>query len=207
MLRQRGHYVFVRFRRKGKRLVVDLVETRRVDGKVKSDHVARLGSIALPEPFPTAERVRFWRGLKARWRDLVDRLGNRVSADDRRRALRAIAARIAKPGELEERTLDAEPLKRHVEFWDGQSAQQNAFFEKVAAKHAAFVNLANSARADAQENYVRVLQGAPIAAAAVADGNETMLKYLVIEAGGKPPAPADKAFDRKARGVIRPPKA
>jgi hypothetical protein len=40
-----------------------------------------------------------------------------------------------------------------------------------------------------------VLQGAPIAADAVADGNETMLKYLVIEAGGKPPA--DKAFDRK----------
>jgi hypothetical protein len=132
--------MFVRFRRKGKRLVVDLVETRRVDGKVKSDHVARLGSITLPEPFPLTERVRFWRGLKTRWRDLIDRLGNRVSADDRRNALKAITARIAKPGELEERALDAEPLKRQVEFWDGQSAQQNAFFEKVAARHAAFVN-------------------------------------------------------------------
>jgi hypothetical protein len=189
--------MFVRFRRKGKRLVVDLVETRRLGGKVKSEHVARLGSITLPEPFPTAERVRFWRGLKARWRDLIDRLGNRVSAGDRRNALKAIAARIGKPGELEERALDAEPLKRQVEFWEGQSAQQNAFFEKVAAKHAAFVHLANSARAQAQESYVRVLQGAPIAAAAVADGNETMLKFLVIEAGGKPPAPTDKAVDRK----------
>jgi hypothetical protein len=50
--------------------VVNLVDTRRIGGKVVSDHIARLGSVALPEPISAGERILFWRNLKKRWRDL-----------------------------------------------------------------------------------------------------------------------------------------
>jgi hypothetical protein len=89
--------MFVRFRRSRHRLVVSLIESRRVNGGVVSEHVAALGSVALPEPVGPRERVRFWRELKNRWLDLVERMGNRVTAEDRRRAVAAIHARIPKP--------------------------------------------------------------------------------------------------------------
>jgi hypothetical protein len=49
--------LFVRFRSVRHRLVVDLVETRRETGKVRSEHIARLGSVALPEPISVRERA------------------------------------------------------------------------------------------------------------------------------------------------------
>lgn len=85
--------MFVRFRSVRHRLVVDLVESRREGGKVKGEHLARLGSVALPEPFDLRERLRFWRELKERFRDVAHRLANRVSSDDRRKALAAIHKR------------------------------------------------------------------------------------------------------------------
>jgi hypothetical protein len=52
---QLGHYeLFVRFRSVRHRLVV---ETRRETGKVRSEHIARLGSVALPEPISARERA------------------------------------------------------------------------------------------------------------------------------------------------------
>ena len=91
--------MFVRFRPVRHRLIVDLVETRRDNGRVKSEHIARLGSVALPEPPTMRERIRFWRELKARFRDIAVRLANRVGPDDRRKALAAIHARVPKPTE------------------------------------------------------------------------------------------------------------
>jgi hypothetical protein len=97
--------MFVRFRRSRHRLVVSLIESRRVGGQIVSEHIAALGSVALPEPVGPRERVRFWRDLKERWRDLIERMGNRVTQDDRKKALAAIHARIPKPGEADK--LDA----------------------------------------------------------------------------------------------------
>jgi hypothetical protein len=42
--------MFVRFRAVRHRLVVNLVATRREGGKIKSEHIARLDSVGLPEP-------------------------------------------------------------------------------------------------------------------------------------------------------------
>lgn len=50
----------------------------------------RLGSVALPEPIGAHERVRFWRELRDRLRDIAVRLANRVSSGDRRKALAAM---------------------------------------------------------------------------------------------------------------------
>jgi hypothetical protein len=111
--------MFVRFRVVRHRLVVNLVATRRERGKIVSEHVARLGSAALPEPISAAERILFWRDLKDRWRDLIDRLGNRVTADDRKKAPAAIHARIPKPTEAEEQAMRVAALRNTVEEWEG----------------------------------------------------------------------------------------
>jgi hypothetical protein len=110
--------MFVRFRVVRHRLVVNLVETRREGGKVKSAHIARLGSAALPEPISVGERLLFWSDLKDRWRELIDRLGNRVSADDRKKALAAIHVRIPKPTAAEAQTLRIEAMRDKVEMWE-----------------------------------------------------------------------------------------
>jgi hypothetical protein len=110
--------MFVRFRPVRHRLIVDLVETRRENGKVRSEHIARLGSVALPEPIGPRERVRFWRELKARFRDIAVRLANRVAADDRKKALAAIHARIPKPTEADEQAARIETARDDVAFWE-----------------------------------------------------------------------------------------
>jgi hypothetical protein len=71
--------MFVRFRQ-ARRLQVSLIENRRVDGKVRYDHVASLGAVDVP---PTvADRVAFWRSLHER----LSKLSNRI---DRRREFSA----------------------------------------------------------------------------------------------------------------------
>lgn len=94
--------MFVRIRRLRRRLAVTLIAThrvgRRADGKVKTEHVAALGSAALPEPVDAGERRRFWRELEERFIGL----GSRLSADDRRKARAAIHARIPKRTDGEE---------------------------------------------------------------------------------------------------------
>src|ERR1700730_633111 len=67
--------MFVRFRQTPSRLKVSLVETRRIDGKVRHDHVASLGSIA--KPMTIADRVAFWSALHAR----LAKLSNRIDAE------------------------------------------------------------------------------------------------------------------------------
>jgi hypothetical protein len=116
--------MFVRFRAVRHRLVVDLIETSRIDGKVRSEHIARLGSVALPEPAALAERVRFWRELKGRFREIAVRLANRVSPDDRRKTLAAIHARIPKPTEADEqaheRAIEIEKAQADLAYWERQ---------------------------------------------------------------------------------------
>jgi hypothetical protein len=58
------------FREAGRRLQVSLVETRRHGGKVRHEHVAMLGSVALPAA--VADRLAFWEGLHQR----LSRLSN-----------------------------------------------------------------------------------------------------------------------------------
>ena len=64
--------MFVRFRKMSHRLAISLVETRRIAGKVHSEHVASLGSVEMP--LPVADRIRFWQRLHER----LARLGNRL---------------------------------------------------------------------------------------------------------------------------------
>jgi hypothetical protein len=53
-------------------LNLSLVETRRVDGKVKHEHIAGLGSIATSHD--SAARLAFWAHLHERFGELSDRI-------------------------------------------------------------------------------------------------------------------------------------
>jgi hypothetical protein len=67
--------MFVRFRQTKYRLQVSLVETRRVEGRVRQEHVAQFGSV---EMLPSVEaRIAFWRRLHER----LAQLGNRVAVE------------------------------------------------------------------------------------------------------------------------------
>lgn len=80
--------MFVRFKDTEHRLRVSLVETRRIDGQVKHEHVASLGSCSMPPS--VADRVAFWQRLRER----LAKLSNRVDATAQGKLLGQIHARI-----------------------------------------------------------------------------------------------------------------
>jgi hypothetical protein len=68
--------MFVRFRQQGNRLQASLMQTRRVSGKMQSEHIASLGSV--DAEVSVRERLAFWAKLPER----LARLGNSVGPDD-----------------------------------------------------------------------------------------------------------------------------
>lgn len=80
--------MFVRFRKQGRRLSANLTQTRRVAGKVHSEHVAALGSV--DDPPSVRERFAFWAALPER----LARLGNRLAASEQPKIYEALHARI-----------------------------------------------------------------------------------------------------------------
>jgi hypothetical protein len=80
--------MFTRFKATPSRLQVSLREIRRIAGKVISEHIASLGTVALP--LTVAGRVTFWTGLHER----LTKLGNRVGGEDQGKILGAVHARI-----------------------------------------------------------------------------------------------------------------
>jgi hypothetical protein len=81
--------MFVRFRQYTDRLLqISIIETRRIDGKVRHELVARLGSVAVPPSVP--DRLAFWQLLYERFA----KLPNRVDAATQDKLLGQIHARI-----------------------------------------------------------------------------------------------------------------
>jgi hypothetical protein len=67
------------------------MHTRRVAGKMHSEHIASLGSV--DADVSVRERLAFWAKLPER----LARLGNRVGPDDRDKIIAALGARIPVP--------------------------------------------------------------------------------------------------------------
>src|SRR5229473_1077542 len=92
--------MFIRFRKKGRRLYASLAENSRIDGKVCQTHVSALGSVPLESLMPTPSddaskssaqhRFEFWKTLH----DVMARLGNRVDAATAERMMRQVHERI-----------------------------------------------------------------------------------------------------------------
>jgi hypothetical protein len=100
------------------RIKAILVESVRVGGKPRQRHVAFLGSMSLWQSDHHLAKmnrdtvIRFWRRVRGR----LDKLHNRITADDRKKILADIAKKIGKPPTAAQlKAYD----KRRVAFWKG----------------------------------------------------------------------------------------
>lgn len=106
--------MFVRFRRQSEnRLQVSLVAGYRVDGRVRTEHIAGLGSIAASPS--VADRIAFWAALHER----LAKLSNRIDAEAQAKILGAIHARAPMPTPDEQRAVQLDNAKADAVLWDG----------------------------------------------------------------------------------------
>jgi hypothetical protein len=142
--------MFVRFRQKGDRLQVSLIETRRIDGgKVRHEHVAGLG--AIPTPPSVADRVAFWQRLHER----LGKLGNRVDAATQGKVLGAIHAKVPMVTADEQRALQLENAKADAQFWDDLAGMHTSTVEDhkgLAALAERKITQSEAERANAAEH-------------------------------------------------------
>ena len=103
--------MFAQFREKPARLQVSLIETCRVGGKVRHEHIASLGSIALP--LSISDRIAFWRRLHER----LARLANRIGVETQPKILGAIHAKVPMVTADEQQSLKLENAEADERFW------------------------------------------------------------------------------------------
>ena len=127
------------------RLQISLRECRRVDGKPRSEHIASLGSIALP--MTIAGRVEFYRRASERFSGLA----NRIGADDKKKIVAALRARIQPVTDDDIRTVQRENTEADERLW---SALQGMNAERAEGNKAlAAMASRKGAEADAQAKY------------------------------------------------------
>jgi hypothetical protein len=105
--------MFVRFRQTRLRLQASLIETRRIDGKVRNEHVASLGSVEMPAT--VASRLTFWQRLH----DRLAKLSNRVDAATHAKILGDVHARTPMVTLDEQRALQIENAEADEKLWTG----------------------------------------------------------------------------------------
>jgi hypothetical protein len=159
--------MFVRFRQTERRLQVSLVETRRVDSKVRHEHVAGLGSVE--SPATVMARLVFWQRLHER----LAKLANRVDGAMQSKVLGDVHARIPMVTLDEQRTVQLENAEADERFWAGHRDMNQATAEdhkKLSAKaEQAAANLqaaaadADAKAAAAKERAERIKRGEDVA--------------------------------------------
>jgi hypothetical protein len=155
--------MFVRFRQTKHRLQASLIETRRIDGKVRHEHIASLGSVEVP--LTVGSRLAFWQRLHER----LAKLSNRIDAAMQSKILGAVHARIPMVTPDEQRALQLENAEADERFWAGQRDMDQANAENhkglaTAVGHAIADMQAAAADADtkaaiAKERSERIKRG------------------------------------------------
>jgi hypothetical protein len=141
--------MFVRFPSTPRRLQLSLVETRRIDGKVRHEHIASLG--ALPEPSELSDRIAYWNSLFDRLR----RLDNRLDAAQQNAIFDAINARVPMPTMDEHREFGLANAAADASFWEihaGHCDITAAEHEKLAAVARQTVEQNKAASVEAKAN-------------------------------------------------------
>jgi hypothetical protein len=155
--------MFVRFRQSGHRLQVSLAESRRVDGRVRHDHVASFGSVI--EPPSVAERIDFWQRLNERFA----KLSNRIDAAMQGKILGEVHARIPMVTVEEQRALQLENAQADEKLWaglhdisqglvDGHKALKARVDQTIATNEAAAADAAVNVAA-AKDRIERIKRG------------------------------------------------
>jgi uncharacterized membrane protein len=119
--------MFVRFRQQRRRLQASLMQTRRVSGKMQSEHIASLGSV--DAEVPVRERLAFWVKLPER----LARLANRVGPDDQAKVYAALHARIPMVTPDEQRSIQEINAKDDERFWEAMRDMRTASVEEHKA--------------------------------------------------------------------------
>jgi hypothetical protein len=155
--------MFVRFRQSGHRLQVSLAESRRVDGQVRQEHIAALGSI---DELPSVnERIDFWQRLIERFA----KLSNRIDAAMQVKILGEVHARIPMVTVEEQRALQLENAKADEKLWvglhdisqglvDGHKALKVKVDQTIATNEAAAADAAVNVAA-AKDRIERIKRG------------------------------------------------
>ena len=159
--------MFVRFRQQGNRLQASLMQTRRVAGKMHTDHIASLGSV--DADVSVRERLAFWSKLPER----LARLGNRVGSDQHGKIYGALHARIPMVTPDDQRAVQEENAKDDERFWDTMHdmnastiAEHKALIAKAEAKIADLAPAAANAaenRDAAKDRLERIKRGEAVA--------------------------------------------
>jgi len=152
--------MFIRFRRKGRRLYASLAENSRIGGNVRQTHLSALGSVPLeslmPAPSDDASkrsaqhRFKFWKTLH----EVMARLGNRVDAATAERMLRQVHERIPMPMPQESQSMELWAAEGHARDWrsiQSQGLQMIETNEKVIKRaQAQIVELRASVEREAE---------------------------------------------------------
>jgi hypothetical protein len=91
-----------------------LAETRRIEGRVRQEHIAQLGSVEAPSS-SVRSRIAFWYGLHER----LARLSNRINPTLRAKILGGVNARIPMVTLDEMQAAKLEGAEADGEFWSG----------------------------------------------------------------------------------------
>jgi hypothetical protein len=159
--------MFVRFRQSASRLQLSIVETRRVDGKVRHEHIASLGSVAMP--ITVADRINFWVKLHER----LGRLTNRIDPKTLRCIYDAVNARVPLVTVEEQQALQLENAEADARFWAQLQSMHEAGIEdkrgliastehEIAADETAKANAVSNAEA-ARTRIERIKKGESVA--------------------------------------------
>jgi hypothetical protein len=178
--------MFVRFRQSTHRLQLSLVETRRLAGKVRHEHVASLGAIVTPTS--VADRIAFWEQLNER----LARLSNRIDAETQGKLLSVVHERIPMPTLDDRRTLQIEDAEAAERFWSGvQEAQEDysaghkevaALSERKASEAKAEANKAAAQAAGLRDRIARLKKGEDVSGGT---GKRLSRKEMIAIIGGK----------------------
>jgi hypothetical protein len=143
--------MYVRFRERNDRLVVSILETRRVAGQTKKEHVASLGSV--PHNPTVDDRIAFWQSLHQR----LNRLSNRIDAANQAKILGEVHARIPMVMLDEQRSIQLRNSETDEKFWsaiyDMNEAQIKGHEKLIATAQQKIAEFKTSAeRASAKMN-------------------------------------------------------
>jgi hypothetical protein len=111
--------MFVRFRQSRNRLQASLIETRRIAGKVKHEHIAGLG--AINPTLAAVDRVAFWKEVYER----LSRLSNRIDDAVQVKILGELHARIPMVTVDDLRKVQLENAEADQRFWSQNARDMN----------------------------------------------------------------------------------
>jgi hypothetical protein len=225
--------MFVRFRQQGKRLQASLMQTRRISGKMHSEHIASLGSVDAEAS--VRERLAFWAKLLER----LARLANRVGPADQAKIYGALHARIPMVTPDEQRAIQEANAEDDERFWDamrdiGAASVEGhkaliARAETKIAEHAAGAAKAGERAQAAKDRLEKIRRGEDVAGGfgkpfdaervlkaagfterdlrcmrLLASLTEAEMKQANAKTGAEVVDAADRAIEREARRIVGP---